>query len=278
MGGIVALALSLHLLQICLVYVNTLMLQQVLGEAAWMDRMREEDFRALSPLIHSHVNPYGSFELDMENRWLSHNLSEKSSFLESRAKPSARRQGLASPRLLRPKHHVREGSSSMAKTAPPQRRASHEYRSREYLPPSEVEQVVTAAGKLGRHGHRDSTMILLAYRHGLRVSELIALLWEQVDLKQGALHVRRRMNGTPSSHPLHGPEIRALRKVAREYQETRYVFVTERKGPLSDSAFCKIVARAGGFLGRLTPRLSRRTPGDSFSGIEASRERKGRIR
>jgi integrase len=92
-------------------------------------------------------------------------------------------------------------------------------------------------------------MILLAYRHGLRVAELIALRWEQVDLKQGVLHVRRRKNGSPSTHPLHGPEIRALRKLAREYPETPYVFVTERKGPLTDSAFRKIVARAGAAAG-----------------------------
>jgi TnpA family transposase len=60
--------LCLHLLQICLVYVNTLMIQNILADAAWMDRMNEEDFRALSPLIHAHVNPYGSFELDMQKR------------------------------------------------------------------------------------------------------------------------------------------------------------------------------------------------------------------
>ena len=56
--------LCLHLLQICLVYINTLMIQNVLAEPAWMDRMAEEDFRALSPLIYNYVNPYGSFEID----------------------------------------------------------------------------------------------------------------------------------------------------------------------------------------------------------------------
>jgi type 1 fimbriae regulatory protein FimB/type 1 fimbriae regulatory protein FimE len=108
-----------------------------------------------------------------------------------------------------------------------------------------VNELRTAAAKRGRHESRDATIILLAYRHGLRVSELIALRWDQVDLKQGLLHVRRRKNGSPSTHPLHGPEIRALRKLAREYPETPYVFVTERKGPLTDSGVRKIVARAG---------------------------------
>ena len=60
--------LSLHLLQACLVYINTLMLQDILAEPAWMGRMTAEDFRALSPLVYTHVNPYGTFELDMTTR------------------------------------------------------------------------------------------------------------------------------------------------------------------------------------------------------------------
>ena len=60
--------------------------------------------------------------------------------------------------------------------------------------------------QLGRHGHRDATMILLADRHGLRVSELVSLRREQLDLRQGLLHVRRRKNGLASTHPLRGHE------------------------------------------------------------------------
>jgi type 1 fimbriae regulatory protein FimB/type 1 fimbriae regulatory protein FimE len=88
-------------------------------------------------------------------------------------------------------------------------------------------------------------MILLAYRHGLRVSELVSLRWEQVDLKEGLLHVRRRKHGLATTHPLYGPELRALRRVARANPDTPYVFVSERKGPLTTSTFRKIVARAG---------------------------------
>jgi TnpA family transposase len=60
--------LSLHLLQNCLVYINTLMLQQILADPAWMARLTPEDFRALTPLLYSHMNPYGTFELDMAAR------------------------------------------------------------------------------------------------------------------------------------------------------------------------------------------------------------------
>ena len=62
--------LCLHLLQICLVYINTLMIQQVLSEPTWMSRMKTEDFRALTPLIYSHVNPYGTWRLDLDERLL----------------------------------------------------------------------------------------------------------------------------------------------------------------------------------------------------------------
>ena len=60
--------LSLHLLQICLVYINTLMFQQVLSDHHWRDEMTDDDYRALTPLIYSHVNPYGEFDLDMSKR------------------------------------------------------------------------------------------------------------------------------------------------------------------------------------------------------------------
>jgi len=128
---------------------------------------------------------------------------------------------------------------------PPIKPKNKDRRSREYLSPSEVDKLIAQAKKLGRHSHRDATMILMAYRHGLRVSELISLRWSQIDLKQGQLHVHRCKNGMDTTHPLFGPEIRALRKIKRDYSDTQYVFVTERKGPMTDSTFRKIVARAG---------------------------------
>jgi type 1 fimbriae regulatory protein FimB/type 1 fimbriae regulatory protein FimE len=110
---------------------------------------------------------------------------------------------------------------------------------------AEVESLIKAAERVGRHGHRDATMILIGYRHALRVSELVSLRWDQVDLAQGLLHVKRLKNGTPSSHPLHGPELRALRRLQRDYPNCPYIFTGERKGPLTDSTVRKMVARAG---------------------------------
>ncbi len=127
----------------------------------------------------------------------------------------------------------------------PTRSTNKEVRTREYLTEQEVELLVNAARKTGRHGHRDATLILIAYRHGLRVSELVSLRREQIDLKQGLIHVNRVKNGSPSSHPIRGPEIRALRRLQRDYPDTPYVFVTERKGPLTTSTVRKLIARAG---------------------------------
>lgn len=140
------------------------------------------------------------------------------------------------------KHRFRESRLTMA---PPRKIPNADRRSREHLSPAEIDQLIAAAKRLGRHGHRDATMILLAYRHGLRVSELVALRRDQADLTQGLLYVRRRKNGLPSTHPLRGPELRALRKVLRDYPEVPYLFVSERRAPMTSANFRKLLARAG---------------------------------
>ena len=136
-------------------------------------------------------------------------------------------------------------SGKSEKPAPPRKPRNADVRSREYLTPKEVDKLLATARKLGRHGHRDRTLTLVMYRHGLRVSELVRLRWDQVDLDTGLIHVNRLKNGTPSTHPLGGEEIRALRKLKRDYPATQYVFVTERKGPMTDSAVRKLITRVG---------------------------------
>ena len=103
-----------------------------------------------------------------------------------------------------------------------------------------------ATGHSGRHGHRDATMILLAYRHGLRVSELVALRWDMLDLGHGHLHVRRLKNGRPSTHIVRGTELRALRRLRREQAPpSPYLFTTEREGPMGADGFRKLISRIG---------------------------------
>lgn len=128
---------------------------------------------------------------------------------------------------------------------PPRRQCNIELRTREYLTTHEVDSLRKAARANGRHGHRDDTLILIMFRHALRVSEASVLRWEQVDLKQGLLHVRRLKNGLPSTHPLRGIELRALRQLKRDYPDSPYIFVGERKAPLTTRTIRHIVAKAG---------------------------------
>ena len=104
---------------------------------------------------------------------------------------------------------------------------------------------MTYAGKTGRHRVRDSALILIAYQHGLRVSELIELRWEQVDLECALLHVNRKKRGTPATHPLSGKELELMSELRPLCLGSRFLFVTERGGPLTAATFRKIVARAG---------------------------------
>ena len=99
--------------------------------------------------------------------------------------------------------------ATVLRTVTPRRLPNSDLHTREHLTEAEVERLMKAA-QGNRYGHRDATMILVAYRHGLRVSELVDLRWEQVDLRTATLHVRRVKKGTPSTHPILGDELRAL--------------------------------------------------------------------
>src|SRR6516225_7141942 len=117
--------------------------------------------------------------------------------------------------------------------------------SRNYLTGSEVETLMAAARKVSRYGHRDATMILIAYRHGLRASEVCDLQWHQVELGTGRLHVRRSKRGTPSVHPMQGDGIRALRRLQCEQEASSHVFTSERGGPMTPKSFHTLISRLG---------------------------------
>ena len=118
-----------------------------------------------------------------------------------------------------------------------------EARTRKHLTQDEVKVLVEAA-KANRHGLRDATMILVAFRHGLRAAEVCDLRWDQVDFDAAILHVRRVKNGTPSTHPLLGDEMRALRRLQQESDTSPFVFVSERGSPFTTAGFARIVERA----------------------------------
>jgi integrase len=88
-------------------------------------------------------------------------------------------------------------------------------------------------------------MLLVAFRHGLRASELCGLEWSQVDFNGATLHVRRAKNGKAATHPIRGDEMRALRKLQREARKSPFVFVNERGTPFSPDGFNWLVKRAG---------------------------------
>lgn len=137
----------------------------------------------------------------------------------------------------------------MPRTAPPPKIPNQDKRSREHLFPQEVTVMITAAKKVGRHPLRDSTLILMAYRHGLRVSELVALRWEQIDFTGGTIYINRLKNGVSSTHPLRGVELRALRQLQREYPNSNYLFVTERGTVMAAATARGIIERAGKMAG-----------------------------
>lgn len=137
----------------------------------------------------------------------------------------------------------------MPRTAPPPKIPNLKKRSREHLFPTEVTAMIAAAKKVGRHGLRDSTLILMAYRHGLRVSELVALRWEQIDFTAGTIYISRLKNGASSTHPLRGVELRALRQLQREYPNTNYLFISERGAVMAAATARGIIERAGKIAG-----------------------------
>jgi type 1 fimbriae regulatory protein FimB/type 1 fimbriae regulatory protein FimE len=130
---------------------------------------------------------------------------------------------------------------------PPVRKRNQASRTREHLTPDEVERMILAARQAGgRMAYRDALLIAMAYRHGLRASELVALRCDQIDLKAGTLHVSRLKHGSPSTHPLRGPEIRALRAWKREQGDAApYIFTSLRGGPMTRRTLHHVVAEAG---------------------------------
>src|SRR6201981_1014458 len=119
-----------------------------------------------------------------------------------------------------------------------------DYRRREYLTEKEIDKLLAAAGD-SRNPGRDRLLILMAFRHALRVSELVDLRWQQVPLDTATFDIRRAKNGTPGIHGLQGDELRLLRALKREHPHADFVFLSERKAPLSVDGAQKLIERLG---------------------------------
>ena len=136
-------------------------------------------------------------------------------------------------------------------------------RGRDFLGQAEIDRLLKAA-KRGRHGVRDHLLLLLMFRHGLRVSEAVVLRRSDVDLDQARLWISRLKNGLSVEQPIAEDELRAIRRWLALREDTLpWLFVSERKQPLTRQAVNYIVARAGkqAKLGHVHPHMLRHSCG-----------------
>lgn len=118
---------------------------------------------------------------------------------------------------------------------------------RDYLHSAEIDKLLSAAKSFPRHGLRNHLMILLAYRHALRISEVISLRVSDINLDEGRIYCKRLKGSVTNTHPMEGDEIRLCRRWLKERPKTAldFVFVSERGSPLTRQSAWRIVAEAG---------------------------------
>ncbi len=117
---------------------------------------------------------------------------------------------------------------------------------RDHLTEAEVTRLIEAVKKKGGwYAFRNATLILILYRHGLRRSEAAHLRWSDVDLEGGTIYLRRIKGSRSGRHPLQGDEMRALKKLKRDYSPSPFVFTGNRRTPLSETTISHIVHHAG---------------------------------
>jgi integrase len=151
-------------------------------------------------------------------------------------------------------------------TSPPLRLPNAAVRKREHLTEAEID-------RLRKHAsHRDATMILLAFRHGLRVSELVSLEWRHItDLKlqsRASLKVERLKGSISGTHPLEPDEVAALRRLQKEQPDAVYVFQSMRGDKLSAAGFRKMLSRVAEDAGladlHIHPHMLRHSAGQAL--------------
>jgi integrase len=126
----------------------------------------------------------------------------------------------------------------------PIRKENKHYRSREYLTLAEINKIITAAGERGRHKHRDRTLLMMMFRHGLRAIEACHLKWDAVMLDEGTIWINRVKGSESGFHPILADEKQALVQLQSLYPGSIHLFANERGDYLSPDAIAKIVERA----------------------------------
>jgi type 1 fimbriae regulatory protein FimB/type 1 fimbriae regulatory protein FimE len=129
---------------------------------------------------------------------------------------------------------------------PPRKPRNREVRGREWLTLEEVERLRRSAQGVGRYPERDGAMVLIGFRHGLRVSELVGLRWDQVDLQRRTIFCRRLKGSKNGTHDLARAEVAVLKKLEKANAgRSAFVFASERGGGLTRWAVDKMLRRAG---------------------------------
>lgn len=130
-------------------------------------------------------------------------------------------------------------------TKPPGRRKNSELRPREYLLSDEVDQLIREAKTHSRYPVRDGLIILMGFRHGLRAGELVNLQWSDIDWRHPSIYIRRLKGSRDCSHRIEGDELRLLRQHSRQENKGRWIFMSERRTPLTVSSVHKMVKKFG---------------------------------
>ncbi|MBE9213668.1 tyrosine-type recombinase/integrase, partial [Plectonema cf. radiosum LEGE 06105] len=120
-----------------------------------------------------------------------------------------------------------------------------EYRSREYLTPKEIHSLLKAALSYGRNCVRNYALVLLMFRHGLRLSEAINLRWDAISFADREIFVQRLKGSDSSVHPLVDDEIEALEKLRALEHDDVYVFIGERGQRLTSASVQRLITRLG---------------------------------
>ena len=139
-------------------------------------------------------------------------------------------------------------TTSTVRMRQPKRTSQQLRDGREYLTAVEIETLLNtakASGSSDFHRCRNHTLVLLAYRHGLRVSEAVAIKWAAIDMASARVWVNRLKGSISGSHPLGRDEVRCLKKLRSQIPHSQWVFTCQSGTPINESSARKCVERLG---------------------------------